>query len=155
MIALALATLALAAPAHWPTWGNKHLPDCTFAAAADWEWSHGFRPDSAEVIAEFHGVAGPAGLSMEQLASYWLSRGIGGVNATLSLVQGFSSSEWPIARGQLEAAITPDSIITVEGHVMLALGYGPPGIEVVSWGRVWWLPWTSTNVWGVYSVEAE
>lgn len=138
-----------------PTWGNTTIPDCSFAAAADWEvLDLGYTPDEATVEREFgEAGGGPIGIAEETFQLYWEHHGIGGVRVHIREPPG---EDVLLARGPLPASAVPrlerlldeyrvlPAYVKTSGgerHTVVLTGHDAWGVDYVTWGEERHMTW--------------
>lgn len=152
------------------TYGNVYpadLGDCTFAAAANWEQIVlGNHPDPSVIGYEFAKAGGSAtaGLTMEQLFSYWEARGIAGVTIRSVTSYYTDPQDVELAVNDYTALIVSlqfvsgdyfgSQLVSAGNHAVVLDGYTPEGPLVVSWGQTIQMSWDQWNaevvgMWGI------
>lgn len=144
--------------ATFPAWGNLSLPDCTFAAVANWETiTFGQAPSEATVIQQFDEAGGSSiqGVNIPSLTSFWFLHGIGDTKEMLTWESSayfstlMQNHEVVIATVRFHSGETVGSHSTArEGlHALVVYSTNQTGPEIVTWGEAIQITWAQWEGW--------
>lgn len=154
----------------FPTYGNvypSNLPDCLFAAAADWRIIVRHQtPSSADVIADYRRATAGGYIPFDDFYLYWKKHGIAGQRIhgwhAINMV-GVADVESAVRKHKALLVIflfhDGDTVGGVDagvgGHAAIIDGYSPKGPFVVTWGTTYQMTWSEywTSVRSLYAVE--
>ncbi|MEI6736003.1 MAG: hypothetical protein WCL31_03670 [Actinomycetes bacterium] len=154
----------------FPTYGNvypSNLPDCLFAAAADWRIVVRHQtPSSADVIADYRRATTGGSIPFDDFYRYWTQHGIAGQRIT-----GWHTINM-VGVDDVESAVRKDKALLVififhdgdtvggvragvGGHAAIIDGYSSKGPLVVTWGTTYQMTWSEywTSVRSLYAIE--
>ena len=154
----------------FPTYGNvypSNLPDCLFAAAADWRIIVRHQtPSSADVIADYRRATAGGYIPFDDFYSYWTQHGIAGQRITgwhpVTMV-GVTDVESAVRKDKALLVIfifhDGDTVggvrVGVGGHAAIIDGYSAKGPLVVTWGTTYQMTWSEywTSVRSLYAIK--
>lgn len=154
----------------FPTYGNvypSNLPDCLFAAAADWRIIVRHQtPSSADVIADYRRATTGGSIPFDDFYRYWTQHGIAGQR-----IHGWHAINM-FGTADVESAVRKDKALLVififhdgdtvggvragvGGHAAIIDGYSSKGPLVVTWGTTSQMTWSEywTSVRSLYAIE--
>jgi hypothetical protein len=154
----------------FPTYGNvypSNLPDCLFAAAADWRIIVRHQtPSSADVIADYRRATTGGSIPFDDFYRYWTQHGIAGQR-----IHGWHAINM-VGTADVESAVRKHKALLVififhdgdtvggvradaGGHAAIIDGYSSKGPLVVTWGTTYQMTWSEywTSVRSLYAIE--
>jgi hypothetical protein len=148
--ALTGRTLSFLGPSNaaWQDFGNDRLPDCTFAAAGNWEEAMGFHPNAVRVIHEWKAAGGNSrGIDPEAFFRWWEHRGIAGIRVRVR------TEPWEAAKRAEHLLHHYRFLLAVGwvdpfgggGHEILLDGYTTRSLEYVTYGEQRSMSWREAN----------